>query len=55
MITEAKALEAIQELITELESIYEQIVDYGLTDDTREELESQSGAIGTILGEWEQS
>ena len=54
MITEAKALEAIQELITELESIYEQIVDHGLTD-AREELESQSGAIGTILGEWEQS
>ena len=52
MITEAKALEAIQDLIDELENIYELVVDDGLNDGNREELKGQSGSIETILEGW---
>lgn len=45
----------ITDMLVELESIYDGITEPGLTDSNREELGNQSGVIGTILGEWEQS
>ncbi len=54
-ITKSEVLTDIADMLVELESIYDGIVDSGLTDSNREELENQSGVIGTILGEWEES
>ena len=56
MLVELESIyDGIMDMLVELESIYDGITESGLTDSNRVELENQSGVIGTILGEWEQS
>lgn len=52
MCNKDQILEAIVSLTNELDHIVSLIEDDGLLDSHREELESQSGTIDTILQQW---
>lgn len=54
MSPEQKVLEALHDLITELEAIVEDVETEGLLDEHREELLGQSGTITTILEAWDE-
>lgn len=46
-------LQALEALIDELESIHYDIKQYGLSQNSRDELEQQSGAISEMIKDWE--
>jgi len=54
MMVEERIKEQINDLIAELENIVENIEDHGLLDESRGELEGQSGRIEAILIKWKE-